>query len=100
ASLGATVDALRCRRSLRRCDPEMPRRGRKGYGEALSPRELEVARLAARNLTNREIGERLFLSPRTVEIHIGRALRKLGLPSRTVLTEERLEGLTVKDTGR
>ncbi|RSM53244.1 helix-turn-helix transcriptional regulator [Amycolatopsis sp. WAC 01376] len=99
-SLGAAVDALRCRRSLRRCDPEMPRRGRKGYGEALSPRELEVARLAARNLTNREIGERLFLSPRTVEIHIGRALRKLGLPSRTVLTEERLEGLTVKEPGR
>ncbi|WP_236005641.1 LuxR C-terminal-related transcriptional regulator [Amycolatopsis pittospori] len=90
ASLGAAVDALRCRRSLRRCDPEMPRRGRKGYGETLSPRELEVARLAAQNLTNREIGERLFLSPRTVEIHIGRALRKLGLPSRTVLTEDLL----------
>ncbi len=68
----------------------MPRRGRKGYGETLSPRELEVARLAAQNLTNREIGERLFLSPRTVEIHIGRALRKLGLPSRTVLTEDLL----------
>ncbi|MEU8417730.1 LuxR C-terminal-related transcriptional regulator [Amycolatopsis japonica] len=90
ASLGAAVDALRCRRSLRRCDPEMPRRGRKGYGEALSPRELEVARLAAQNLTNREIGERLFLSPRTVEIHVGRALRKLGLPSRTVLTADLL----------
>ncbi len=88
--LGAAVDALRCRRALRRCDPERPRRGRKGYGEALSPRELEVARLAAQNLTNREIGERLFLSPRTVEIHVGRALRKLGLPSRTVLTEDLL----------
>ncbi|QXV56256.1 helix-turn-helix transcriptional regulator [Amycolatopsis sp. TNS106] len=93
ARLGAAVDALRCRRSLRRCDPEMPRRGRKGYGEALSPRELEVARLAARNLTNREIGERLFLSPRTVEIHVGRALRKLGLPSRTVLTEDLLSDI-------
>ncbi|OXM46416.1 helix-turn-helix transcriptional regulator [Amycolatopsis alba DSM 44262] len=94
ASLGAAVDALRCRRSLRRCDPEMPRRGRKGYGEGLSPRELEVARLAAQNLTNREIGERLFLSPRTVEIHVGRALRKLGLPSRTVLTEDLLRTAT------
>lgn len=93
ASLGAAVDALRCRRSLRRCDPEMPRRGRKGYGEALSPRELEVARLAAQNLTNREIGERLFLSPRTVEIHVGRALRKLGLPSRTVLTADLLSDI-------
>ncbi|MFJ4104160.1 LuxR C-terminal-related transcriptional regulator [Amycolatopsis japonica] len=93
ASLGAAVDALRCRRSLHRCDPEMPRRGRKGYGEALSPRELEVARLAAQNLTNREIGERLFLSPRTVEIHVGRALRKLGLPSRTVLTADLLSDI-------
>ncbi|ONF63511.1 helix-turn-helix transcriptional regulator [Amycolatopsis keratiniphila subsp. keratiniphila] len=93
ARLGAAVDALRCRRSLRRCDPEMPRRGRKGYGEALSPRELEVARLAAQNLTNREIGERLFLSPRTVEIHVGRALRKLGLPSRTVLTADLLSDI-------
>ncbi|MER6670008.1 AAA family ATPase [Amycolatopsis japonica] len=93
AGLGAAVDALRCRRSLRRCDPEMPRRGRKGYGEALSPRELEVARLAAQNLTNREIGERLFLSPRTVEIHVGRALRKLGLPSRTVLTADLLSDI-------
>jgi DNA-binding CsgD family transcriptional regulator len=92
--LGAAVDALRCRRSVRRCDPEAPRRGRKGYGEALSPRELEVARLAAQNLTNRAIGERLFLSPRTVEIHVGRALRKLGLPSRTVLTEDLLRDAT------
>lgn len=93
-SLGAAVDALRCRRALRRCDPEIPRRGRRGYGEALSPRELEVARLVVQNLTNREIGERLFLSPRTVEIHVGRALRKLGLPSRTVLTEDLLRDVT------
>ncbi|GAA1993628.1 ATP-binding protein [Amycolatopsis minnesotensis] len=85
--LTASADALRCRRVLRRFDTTLPRRGRKGYGEALSPRELEVARLAARNLTNREIAEQLFLSPRTVEIHIGKALRKLGLPSRKVLSE-------------
>lgn len=87
SDLSAPADALRCRRVLRRFDTTLPRRGRKGYGEALSPRELEVARLAARNLTNREIAEQLFLSPRTVEIHIGKALRKLGLPSRKVLSE-------------
>ncbi|RZQ60135.1 LuxR family transcriptional regulator [Amycolatopsis suaedae] len=88
--LGSAADALRCRRAMRRCDPLLPRRGRRGYGPTLSPRETEVARLAARGLTNRQIAELLFLSPRTVEIHVGKALRKLGLPSRSLLTEETL----------
>lgn len=90
-ALGALVDAQRCRRVLvRREDPRTPRRGRRGYGQALSPREREVVLLAARNLTNRQIAERLFLSARTVETHIGRALSKLDLPSRAVLSEELL----------
>ncbi|MFJ8916662.1 ATP-binding protein [Amycolatopsis sp. NPDC102389] len=90
-ALGALVDAQRCRRILvRREDPRTPRRGRRGYGQALSPREREVVLLAARNLTNRQIAERLFLSARTVEVHIGRALSKLDLPSRAVLSEELL----------
>ncbi|MGW4357053.1 helix-turn-helix transcriptional regulator, partial [Nocardia sp. NPDC004582] len=48
----------------------------------LSGREREVAGLAARGLTNKEIAEQLFLSPRTVEDHLGRILRKLGLTGR------------------
>ncbi|MEU7854483.1 AAA family ATPase [Nonomuraea sp. NPDC049141] len=52
----------------------------------LSPREEEVARLAADGLTNKEIAESLFLSPRTVEVHIANALRKLGLTSRRQLS--------------
>ncbi|SDW53260.1 regulatory protein, luxR family [Amycolatopsis xylanica] len=89
-TLNSVADAQRCRRSLARCDPGTPRRGRRGYGQALSPREIEVVRLAARNLTNREIAGKLFLSARTVEVHVGRALQKLDLPSRSVLSEELL----------
>ncbi|WP_236005652.1 LuxR family transcriptional regulator, partial [Amycolatopsis pittospori] len=89
-TLESLVDAQRCRRALAAHDPGIPRRGRRGYGQALSPRELEVVTLAARNLTNRQIAERLFLSARTVEVHLGRALCKLDLPSRAVLSEELL----------
>lgn len=53
--------------------------------ETLSDREHEVALLAAEGLTNREIAEQLHLSPRTVENHVHRALRKLGVPSRARL---------------
>ncbi|MGW4798490.1 helix-turn-helix transcriptional regulator, partial [Nonomuraea sp. NPDC004297] len=59
--------------------------GPQGYGDDLSPREREIAEMAAAGLTNREIGRRLFVSPRTVEKHLGAALRKLGLRSRTAL---------------
>lgn len=47
--------------------------------EMLSRRELEVARLVAAGLTNRAVGEELGISERTVEVHRGRAMKKLGL---------------------
>ena len=49
---------------------------------ALSQRELEVAQLLARGLSNREIAERLFLSERTVDNHVHHILDKLGFDSR------------------
>ncbi|MFC5287033.1 ATP-binding protein [Actinokineospora guangxiensis] len=89
--LGATRDAARCRHHLRGVGGAKPsRRGRRGYGNELSPRELEVARLLAGGHTNREIAEVLFLSPRTVEQHAARVLRKLGVGSRTQLHAEDL----------
>jgi DNA-binding NarL/FixJ family response regulator len=53
--------------------------------QAFTPSEQQVARLVAKGLSNREIAERLFLSPKTVEAHLSRAYRKLGVSSRTQL---------------
>jgi DNA-binding NarL/FixJ family response regulator len=52
----------------------------------LTPRQLEIARLIADDLTNRQIAARLFLSERTVETHITNMLNKLGLNSRVQLS--------------
>jgi two-component system, NarL family, response regulator NreC len=57
----------------------------------LTERELEVLRLIARGLTNREIAERLYLSVRTVEGHRARIQRKLGRSRRSDLVQYVLE---------
>jgi DNA-binding CsgD family transcriptional regulator/tetratricopeptide (TPR) repeat protein len=86
--LGATWDAARVRSTLRKHGAEPPtRRGRKGYGDELSPREIEVVRLAAAGMTNREIASRLFVAIVTVEQHLRSARRKLGVRSREELSE-------------
>jgi DNA-binding CsgD family transcriptional regulator len=51
----------------------------------LSAQELQIARLAAEGLSNREIGERLYLSPRTVGSHLYRIFPKLDVTSRAQL---------------
>ncbi len=72
--------AVELRRLGRRVEP------RHGAGAtALSDRELEVANLAAEGFTNRHIAQSLFLSERTVQIHLGRAMRALGVSSRSAL---------------
>jgi DNA-binding CsgD family transcriptional regulator len=52
---------------------------------ALTPREREVAELAARGLSNRDIAEMLVVSPRTVDSHLDHAYTKLGITSRREL---------------
>ncbi len=61
------------------------RPGRRGYGDRLSPRELEVVRLVATGLTNREIAKALSRSPKTVATQLNSAMRKHGVSSRTAL---------------
>jgi DNA-binding NarL/FixJ family response regulator len=51
----------------------------------LTSQETRVALLAARGLSNREIGASLFLSPKTVERHLSSVFRKRGFRSRTEL---------------
>jgi DNA-binding CsgD family transcriptional regulator len=53
--------------------------------EALTPQETRIALLVAEGLTNREVGARLFLSPKTVEHHLSSIYRKRGVRSRTEL---------------
>jgi DNA-binding NarL/FixJ family response regulator len=60
------------------------RAGPRDYG-LLSKRELEVLRLVGEGLTNAEIAERLFISPKTAEHHVGRIYSKLQLRTRTEL---------------
>lgn len=55
---------------------------------SLTPRERDVAELAAQGLTNPEIGRRLFLSRRTVQTHLSKVYSKLGVSSRRQLAAE------------
>lgn len=90
--IGATRAGARTEAALRALGV---RRRRAGAGdrpasgwEALTASELAVARLAADGLTNRQIGERLFISHRTVETHLAHVFAKLALTSRSQLAAE------------
>jgi DNA-binding CsgD family transcriptional regulator len=56
-------------------------------GVGLTPREREIAELAARDLTSRQIADQLVLSARTVENHLQRAYEKLGVRARNELRD-------------
>ncbi|OLF09682.1 hypothetical protein BLA60_17980 [Actinophytocola xinjiangensis] len=86
--LGATWDLDRARQAARSRGWTVPgpaRVGRPAYGGELSPREREVAELAAQGLTNDEIAQRLYVSVHTVRKQVAAALHKLGLDSRRQL---------------
>jgi DNA-binding CsgD family transcriptional regulator len=53
--------------------------------ELLTPQELQIAQMAAEGLTNREIGQKLYLSHRTISTHLHRIFPKLGVTSRAGL---------------
>jgi DNA-binding NarL/FixJ family response regulator len=53
--------------------------------DSLSSQEIRVASAAARGATTKEIAAEMFLSPKTIEFHIGRVYRKLGVSNRAEL---------------
>jgi ATP/maltotriose-dependent transcriptional regulator MalT len=87
----STFDALGAHSWAHRADNELRATGERGWRsvssrrEQLSPQEAQIAELAAHGLSNREIGERLFLSQRTVGSHLYRMFPKLGVTSRSQL---------------
>ena len=88
SSLGATADADLVAHTLRGYGVVARRtwhRGRLGYGDQLSPRELEVVRLVIEGHTNQSIAQTLSRSPKTVEMQLSSAKRKLGVSSRAAL---------------
>ena len=83
---------------VRRCRPRKPSPTRcaaaanasgrrRGWG-SLTPTELDVVRLVAEGIPNKDIATRLFVSPRTVQTHLRHVYNKLGLTSRVQLAQE------------
>ena len=84
--LGADPWTARTESELRAAGHRTPR-ARGPVRTVLSHQERTVAGLAATGATNRQIGERLGLSPRTVGSHLSRVFHKLGVTSRAALGE-------------
>ena len=83
-AIGAAHWAERAAQELRAAGELDPVREAPAW-ERLTPQELQIAQLAAAGLTNRQIGERLFLSHRTVGLHLYHVFPKLGISSRAQL---------------
>jgi DNA-binding CsgD family transcriptional regulator len=84
--LGAWPWAQRAASELRAAGHARPRASDPAR-DTLTPQEREIALLAASGLTNKQIGERLFLSHRTVGFHLHRLFPKLGITSRAALRD-------------
>ncbi len=88
--LGATPWAGQARAELRATGITAPRPDWAGLPR-LTPQELQITRLAAQGLSNRDIAAQLFLSPRTVGYHLYKAYPKLGVTSRSQLDPNTLD---------
>ncbi|MCO8276224.1 AAA family ATPase [Actinoplanes sp. TRM 88003] len=89
SGLGAEAFAERAARELR-ATGEHPRRRTAGPADDLTAHELHIAQLVATGATSQEVAAQLFLSPRTIESHLRKIFRKLGITSRRQLKDLRL----------
>jgi DNA-binding NarL/FixJ family response regulator len=84
--LEATPAAAKLRRQLRRLGvqrvPRGPRKETRSHPAGLTPRQVDVLQLLADGLTNADIAERLFISPKTVDHHVSAVLTKLEASTR------------------
>ncbi|MEU1621212.1 AAA family ATPase [Streptomyces sp. NPDC005722] len=84
--IGAETWARTAREQLRAAGESSGRR-RANSAEQLSAQEMQIAVLASKGLSNREIGQRLFISHRTVGAHLYRIYPRLGITSRGKIAE-------------
>jgi DNA-binding NarL/FixJ family response regulator len=75
-----------------------PREGKRAFPAGLSDREVEVLCLAVRGLSNKQMAEVLFLSPKTVGHHIQHIYNKIGVSTRVGATLFALQHGLVEDT--
>jgi DNA-binding NarL/FixJ family response regulator len=66
--------------------------------DELTVREVQIARLVLAGLSNRQIGEQLFISHRTVGYHLAKVFAKLGVTSRALIHEDMLGDACAEDT--
>jgi DNA-binding CsgD family transcriptional regulator len=81
SGIGATVWAEQAETELRAAGEQTAQRAKPGW-QTLTAQELQIVRMAAEGCSNKQIGQRLYLSPRTVGGHLYRAFPKLGISSR------------------
>lgn len=81
---GAVPLAERARAELRATGAR-PRSFHRTGADSLTPSERRVAGMAAQGLTTREIAQQLFVTPKTIEVHLTNSFRKLGISSRQQL---------------
>ena len=90
SEMGVAAFAERAGRELR-ATGETARKRTVETSDELTAQERQIARLAGNGLSNPEIGERMFISPRTVEWHMRKVFRKLGVSSRSALRDALLD---------
>lgn len=91
-TMGAPAWAEQARTELRAAGERLTQETTPAIHTLLSPQELQIARLVAEGLTNKDIGERLYLSPRTVSSHLYRIFPKLNITSRAQIAVRLMSG--------